>query len=163
MCRSSRRRYRRSKKAVSIAPDEISWVQTGYLIAEVVAIPLTGFLTRLLGMRWLFSGGNPDIFVGLSWMRSEHRLHRTDYLANPSGPLRRHTHPRRFRICLSALSCSAAGHRNHNCRLTGRPCPDRWANRRWMDHRHLFLALALHDQCRAGLMVAILGLCMASA
>ena len=44
------------QKAVSIAPDEISWVQTGYLIAEVVAIPLTGFLTRLLGMRWLFSG-----------------------------------------------------------------------------------------------------------
>ncbi|ARQ00302.1 DHA2 family efflux MFS transporter permease subunit [Pseudorhodoplanes sinuspersici] len=44
------------QKAVGIAPDDMSWVQTGYLIAEVVAIPLTGFLTRLLGMRWLFSG-----------------------------------------------------------------------------------------------------------
>ena len=32
----------------------MSWVQTAYLIAEVIAIPLTGFLTRLLGMRRLF-------------------------------------------------------------------------------------------------------------
>ena len=37
--------------ALGIAPDQMSWVQTAYLIAEVVAIPLTGFLTRLLGMR----------------------------------------------------------------------------------------------------------------
>src|SRR5829696_696117 len=32
----------------------MSWVQTAYLIAEVVAIPLTGLLTRALSMRWLF-------------------------------------------------------------------------------------------------------------
>ncbi len=40
--------------ALGIAPDQMSWVQTAYLIAEVIAIPLTGFLTRLLSMRWLF-------------------------------------------------------------------------------------------------------------
>lgn len=40
--------------ALKIAPDAMSWVQTSYLIAEVVTIPLTGFLTRLLGMRRLF-------------------------------------------------------------------------------------------------------------
>ena len=40
--------------ALGIPPDRMSWVQTAYLIAEVVAIPLTGFLTRLLSMRWLF-------------------------------------------------------------------------------------------------------------
>ena len=40
--------------ALGIAPDQMSWVQTAYLIAEIVAIPLTGFLTRLIGMRWLF-------------------------------------------------------------------------------------------------------------
>jgi MFS transporter, DHA2 family, multidrug resistance protein len=42
------------QQALSIAPDLMSWVQTAYLIAEVVAISLTGFLTRLLGMRRLF-------------------------------------------------------------------------------------------------------------
>ena len=40
--------------ALGIAPAQMSWVQTAYLIAEVVAIPLTGLLTRALSMRWLF-------------------------------------------------------------------------------------------------------------
>jgi len=40
--------------ALGMAPEQMSWVQTAYLCAEVIAIPLTGFLTRLLSMRWLF-------------------------------------------------------------------------------------------------------------
>ncbi len=35
--------------------DEISWVQTAYLIAEVVMIPLSGFLSRVLTTRVLFT------------------------------------------------------------------------------------------------------------
>src|ERR1700734_907416 len=42
------------QRALAIPPDRMSWVQTAYLIAEVIAIPLTGFLTRALTMRWLF-------------------------------------------------------------------------------------------------------------
>jgi DHA2 family multidrug resistance protein len=42
------------QKALVVRPDQISWIQTAYLIAEVIAIPLTGLLTRLLSMRWLF-------------------------------------------------------------------------------------------------------------
>jgi len=33
----------------------VSWVQTSYLIAEVIAIPLSGFLSRALGTRLLFA------------------------------------------------------------------------------------------------------------
>jgi DHA2 family multidrug resistance protein len=40
--------------ALHIPEDEISWIQTAYLIAEVIAIPLTGMLTRALTLRWLF-------------------------------------------------------------------------------------------------------------
>jgi DHA2 family multidrug resistance protein len=40
--------------ALGVDKDLISWVQTAYLIAEVIAIPLTGFLTRALTMRGLF-------------------------------------------------------------------------------------------------------------
>jgi DHA2 family multidrug resistance protein len=40
--------------AIGIDPDQMVWIQTSYLIAEIVAIPLTGFLTRVLTMRWLF-------------------------------------------------------------------------------------------------------------
>ena len=35
--------------------DEISWVQTSYLIAEVIMIPLSGTLARILSTRILFS------------------------------------------------------------------------------------------------------------
>ncbi len=42
------------QSALNIAPDQMSWVQTAYLIAEVIAIPLAGVLTRALSMRWLF-------------------------------------------------------------------------------------------------------------
>ena len=44
------------QSALKIAPDHMSWVQTAYLIAEVIAIPLTGMLMRMLTMRWLFVG-----------------------------------------------------------------------------------------------------------
>src|SRR5207342_2828961 len=40
---------------LAASSDEISWVQTAYLVAEVVAIPLSGFLSRALGTRMLFA------------------------------------------------------------------------------------------------------------
>ena len=40
--------------ALGIQTDQMVWVQTAYLTAEIVAIPLTGYFTGLLGMRWLF-------------------------------------------------------------------------------------------------------------
>ncbi|MDW6025376.1 DHA2 family efflux MFS transporter permease subunit [Mesorhizobium sp. BAC0120] len=40
---------------LSASSDEISWVQTSYLIAEVVMIPLSGFLARMLSTRVLFT------------------------------------------------------------------------------------------------------------
>ncbi|MBO0737163.1 MAG: DHA2 family efflux MFS transporter permease subunit [Alphaproteobacteria bacterium] len=39
---------------LGIALNQLSWVQTAYLIAEVVAIPLTGWLTRLMSTRGAF-------------------------------------------------------------------------------------------------------------
>jgi len=40
---------------LSASPDEAAWVQTSYLIAEIVMIPLSGWLSRLLSTRVLFS------------------------------------------------------------------------------------------------------------
>ena len=40
---------------ISASADEISWVQTSYLIAEVVMIPLSGMLSRILSTRILFT------------------------------------------------------------------------------------------------------------
>jgi DHA2 family multidrug resistance protein len=40
---------------LSASAEEISWVQTAYLIAEVVMIPLSGFLGRMMSTRYLFA------------------------------------------------------------------------------------------------------------
>ncbi len=39
---------------LSASADEISWVQTAYLIADVVMVPLSGMLSRLMSTRLLF-------------------------------------------------------------------------------------------------------------
>src|SRR5271165_5807735 len=41
--------------ALRVPADRLSWIQTGYLIAEVIAIPLTGWLTRTLSLSWMFA------------------------------------------------------------------------------------------------------------
>ena len=40
---------------LAASPDEAAWVQTSYLIAEIVMIPLSGWLSRLLSTRVLFT------------------------------------------------------------------------------------------------------------
>lgn len=52
---------------LAASSDEISWVQTSYLIAEVVMIPLSGFLSRALSTRWLFAASAAG-FTFMSFM-----------------------------------------------------------------------------------------------
>lgn len=52
---------------LAASSNEISWVQTSYLIAEVVMIPLSGFLSRALGTRILFAVSAAG-FTGASLM-----------------------------------------------------------------------------------------------
>ena len=40
---------------LSASPEEISWVQTAYLMAEIVMIPFAAFLAQALSTRWLFT------------------------------------------------------------------------------------------------------------
>src|SRR5262249_49421480 len=40
---------------LAASANEITWVQTAYLIAEVVMIPLSGYLSRAMGTRLLFA------------------------------------------------------------------------------------------------------------
>src|ERR1700740_44594 len=57
---------------LSAAQDEISWVQTAYLIAEIIVIPLSGWLTRVFSTRWLFTASAAGFTVtsmlcGVAW------------------------------------------------------------------------------------------------
>jgi DHA2 family multidrug resistance protein len=57
---------------LSAAQDQISWVQTAYLIAEIIVIPLSGWLTRVCSTRWLFTASAvgftaASLLCGLAW------------------------------------------------------------------------------------------------
>src|SRR5580698_9671988 len=57
---------------LSAAQDDISWVQTSYLIAEIIMIPLSGWLTRVFSTRWLFVASAAGFTVasmlcGIAW------------------------------------------------------------------------------------------------
>ncbi|HEY5083826.1 MAG TPA: DHA2 family efflux MFS transporter permease subunit [Rhizomicrobium sp.] len=52
--------------ALHIPLDRLGWIQTAYLMAEVVAIPLTGILTRALSLRILFAAATLG-FIIASW------------------------------------------------------------------------------------------------
>ena len=57
---------------LSASIDETAWVQTSYLIGEIVMIPLAGWLSRVMSTRWLFTASAAgftlsSVLCGLSW------------------------------------------------------------------------------------------------
>jgi DHA2 family multidrug resistance protein len=57
---------------LSAGPDEGTWLQTAYLIAEIVMIPLSAFLSRAFSTRWVFTASAAlftlsSIACGFAW------------------------------------------------------------------------------------------------
>jgi DHA2 family multidrug resistance protein len=42
-------------EALDLSDSQLGWIQTSYLMAEVIAIPLTAILTRAFSLRWMFA------------------------------------------------------------------------------------------------------------
>jgi DHA2 family multidrug resistance protein len=57
---------------LSAGADETAWVQTSYLIAEIIVIPLSGWLSRVMSTRWLFAASAAgftitSLLCGAAW------------------------------------------------------------------------------------------------
>jgi MFS transporter, DHA2 family, multidrug resistance protein len=57
---------------LSASQDELSWIQTAYLIAEILVIPMSGWLSRVFSTRWLFTGSAigftaTSMLCGMAW------------------------------------------------------------------------------------------------
>jgi len=57
---------------LSASQDELSWVQTSYLIAEIMVIPMSGWLSKVFSTRWLFTGSAigftiTSMLCGMAW------------------------------------------------------------------------------------------------
>jgi MFS family permease len=78
------------QKALGITQDQMSWIQTAYLITEIISIPLTGLLTRILSIRWLFVTAVSVFAAGLDRVRGQLKLFVTHRVAHFAGLRRRH-------------------------------------------------------------------------
>ena len=127
----------------------MSWIQTAYLIAEIIAIPLTGFLTRTLTMRWLFvvavsvftlaSSAAPlsGSFTSLDRAGACCR----DFAGGTLIPAVFSAVFLLFPFRLQPIATTIAG-------VVAVLAPTVGPGGRRLDHRDLFLALAVPDQCR---------------
>ena len=57
---------------LSAGADDVAWIQTSYLIAEIVVIPLSGWLSRVFSTRWLFAASAAgftltSLLCGMAW------------------------------------------------------------------------------------------------
>ena len=46
--------YRHIQGGLGAAPDQVSWVVTSFVIAEVIMLPLSGWLTRAMSTKRFF-------------------------------------------------------------------------------------------------------------
>src|SRR5262252_3153677 len=57
---------------LSASPDDMSWVQTSYLIGDIIVLPLAAWLSRVLSTRWLVTIGAvgftiASMLCGIAW------------------------------------------------------------------------------------------------
>ncbi len=57
---------------LSAGADDTAWIQTSYLIAEIVVIPLSGWLSAVFSTRWLFAASAAgftaaSLLCGIAW------------------------------------------------------------------------------------------------
>jgi DHA2 family multidrug resistance protein len=57
---------------LSAGADDAAWIQTSYLIAEIVVIPLSGWLSHVFSTRWLFAASAAgftaaSLLCGIAW------------------------------------------------------------------------------------------------
>ncbi len=134
------------QQALAISPDAMSWVQTAYLIAEVIAIPLTGLFTRVLTLRWLVAS-SVTLFtlasIGCAFSGGFAVLLAFRVVQGFAGGV---LIPAVFYRGIPAVSATASRRRHHDrWRRRGAGADGRSGGRR-LDHGDLVVAVAVPDQ-----------------
>ena len=135
--------------ALSISRDAMSWIQTAYLIAEIIAIPLTGWLTRVLTLRWLFVAAIGLFTARLHRLRVQRRFRVLIGFRVLQGFAGGTLIPAVFSAVFLLFPLRLHPIGDHDGRHHGGAGADHRPGGRRLDHRDLVLALAVPDQCRA--------------
>ena len=135
---------------ISASADEIPWVQTSYLIAEVIMIPLSGFLSRALSTRYLFVISAAGFTLMSIMCATATSIEEMIVWRALQGFIGGGMIPTVFASAFTIFpeiqaACGPAPHRSRrNARADHRP------DDRRLSHRRLLLALAVSRQRAAG-------------
>ena len=140
---------------LSASQDEIAWVQTSYLIAEIIVIPLSGWLSRVMSTRWLFCASAAgftatSLLCGLAWNIESMIAFRA-----LQGFLGGSMIPTVFTAAFAFFPGPRIGWRRRPSAALVLAGADARSDGRRLDHRPLLLALAVLRQSRPGLFVAV--------
>lgn len=135
---------------LSAGDDETVWVQTSYLIAEIIIIPLSGWLARVMSTRWLFAASAAgftlmSLLCGWAWnIQSMIAFRALQGLAGGSMIPGVHHRFRLFQGKQRVIAAATIG--------GSPPRPYAGSNGGRLDHRKLQLALAvLYQRCSGDL------------
>lgn len=136
---------------LSAGDDETVWVQTSYLIAEIIIIPLSGWLARVMSTRWLFAASAAgftlmSLLCGWAWnIQSMIAFRALQGLAGGSMI------PTVFTTAFAFFRANS-GLLPRRRSAAGLPRPYAGSNGGRLDHRKLQLALAvLYQRCSGDL------------
>ena len=134
---------------LSASADEIAWVQTAYLIADVVMVPLSGMLSRLLSTRVLFVAAALGFTGASALCATATSLGQMILYRAMQGFCGGAMTPTVFPVVYTRFRGAAAGD-GHGADLADpQPVLDLGPDDRRLPDRHLFLALAVPGQHRA--------------
>ena len=131
---------------LAASPDEASWVQTSYLIAEIVMIPLSGWLSRLLSTRVLFVASALGFTLFSLRLRRRLQPGRDGGVPRRSGLHRRGDDTDRVRHDLPAVPRREAEPDVGADRPDRHNGADHRSDTRRLAHRSVLVALAVPDQ-----------------
>ncbi len=148
---------------LAVGPDEAAWVVTSYLVANAIILCASSWLCADIWTQALLYGLRRDLHDVLGALRLRDKSERAAALPRAAGSRwRRHgaglaIDPRQF---VSAGEARAGIRTLRDC---NRRRADRRADAGRLDHRQLFLALGVSDQCAGRRAVAWARACLRSA
>ena len=126
--------------------DEISWVSTGYIIANVIVIPMSGWLSAYFGRKRYLTGSIMLFVVASFFCGAATLARRLDLLARRAGARRRRAAVHRAGHAVRGVPAEGSRHRPGDVRRRRDGRPDARPDARRLHRRQLQLALDLLHQ-----------------
>ena len=130
---------------LSATSDELSWIQSSYLVAEIIVIPLTAWLSRVMSTRRLLAASAANFTLASVLCGSASDMRTMIVFRALQGFFGGSIFTRRRRL-VSRQAKTYRGVLRQCCR---RSRADAWSGRRRLDYRWLVMALVVLRQHRA--------------